>query len=303
MSLSSKTIYVIVSPVKDEEKYIEETIRSVVSQTVKPLKWIIVDDGSLDKTPEILLRYARMHEWIDVLSTERRAERDLGSAEVLAFNMGYERVKDLEFDFVVKLDCDLRFDNSYFEDIFTRISIDLKWGIVSGIYYEKDAGGWLPVSMPDYHAAGACKIVRKKCFEEIGGFVPHKGWDTLDQIRAGLRGWKTGHFKDVGFFHLKKEGSAMGTLSTHVFHGEIYYLTGGSFPFFILKVVHRMVVARPFLLGGLMMFIGYMRPLLTRRKHLVSIEEAKFYRKTLNARLLHGLQAMLKVHQQDPTIK
>lgn len=164
-----------------------------------------------------------------------------------------------------------------------------------GIYYEKKGKNWHPVIMPEYHAAGACKIVRKKCFEEIGGFLPHKGWDTLDQIRARIKGWKTGHFNNVKFYHLKTEGSAMGSIKTNIFHGEIYYLTGGNPIFFCVKCIRRIVFGNPFIVGGLMMIFGYLKLLLRKKKRLVSIEEAEFYNKQLNERIYKNFKHFHKL--------
>ena len=106
--------------------------------------------------------------------------------------------------------------------------------------------------MPPYHAAGASKVVRRACFEAIGGFVARKGWDTVDEIRAGLRGWKTGHFPDIQFRHLKPEGVSMGALRP-IASTVIYYQTGGGFLFLLVKAAHRMVSPRPYVIGGLAM--------------------------------------------------
>lgn len=126
-----KINYIIISPVKDEENYIEVTIKSVIGQTIRPYRWLIVDDGSVDSSADIIGRYVTKYEWINVFRTERGPNRDLGSAEILAFNIGYNMVKDLDFNFIVKLDCDLRFDESYFESIFKEVVKNERWGIVS----------------------------------------------------------------------------------------------------------------------------------------------------------------------------
>ena len=89
--------------------------------------------------------------------------------------------------------------------------------------------------MPHYHAAGASKAVRRECFENIGGFITQRGWDTVDEIRARSRGWETTHFADLKMKHWKPEGTGMGLLRTSCMHGEIYYRTGGSRPVLYLK--------------------------------------------------------------------
>src|ERR1039457_7004628 len=96
--------YAIVSPVKDEEKYVERTIRSVLGQTVRPVRWVIVDDGSRDRTPEIVASATRGIDWIDCVRIDRDGKRELGITEIRAFGVGYERLKDVPLDFIVKLD-------------------------------------------------------------------------------------------------------------------------------------------------------------------------------------------------------
>ena len=221
--------YVVVSPVKDEARVVESTLRSIVNQTHKPVRWVIVDDGSTDGTLEILRRYSS-HPFIKIIETNRSAPREPGTGVIRAFERGYETVRDLDFDVVVKLDCDLEFQPDYFETLLSRMKRDNRLGIVSGVYREyNDQGGWHVVKMPQYHAAGACKVIRRKCFDEIGGFVCSRGWDTVDEIRAMNLGWKTTHFEDLVMSHLKPEGSGIGSLRTCILHGEVYYKTGGGF--------------------------------------------------------------------------
>ena len=277
--------YIIISPVKDEERYLETTIKSVISQTIKPVRWIIVNDGSIDRTPEILNEYCKKYEWINVVKIERGSRRQPGSAVINAFNRGYEIVKNEQFDYIVKLDCDLNFDSYYFEELLSKFNEDKKLGIASGIYLEKNDKHWIPVKMPFYHTAGACKFVRADCFKQIGGFIPSRGWDTIDEIRAQMMGWETRHFETLKMYHLKNEGSGIGNLRTNVMHGEIFYLTGGSKIFFMLKTLHRMIFGEPFFIGGIMMVFGYLKPLFFRKKLLVTDKEAKFYKQLLNRRI------------------
>lgn len=289
--------YVIVTPVRDEAPHISETIISVIGQSHRPERWVIVDDGSSDQTPSIIDKYARAVDWITVLSRES-PHRNLGSAEIIAFKQGLEVVEDMDFEFLVKLDGDVRLEADYFQKILTRMSSDPAWGIASGIYWERRGNNWIEASMPSYHAAGASKVIRRECYASIGGFVPQKGWDTLDEIRAGLRGWRTGHFADCRFYHLKCEGAAMGGWQTQRFHGEIYYETGGGVLFLLAKGLHRMLFARPLIIGGLAMMFAYLRPLVYGKPRLANYEEARFYRTMLNRRLLQSLTQLLSARRQ-----
>ena len=286
--------YILISPVKDEEKYVEATLRAVIGQSVQPSQWIIVDDASQDRTPEILQEYELQVPWIRVIRLERGSERQPGPRVISAFNAGFALVSDLEFDFIVKFDCDLCVPSDYFERLMERFRADTKLGIASGIYMEQTKEIWHPVSMPLYHAAGAAKMVRTQCFREIGGFVCSRGWDTVDEIKAQFNGWRTIHFEDLKFYHLKNEGSGIGAIRTNQMHGEIYYLTGGAKFFFLLKVLHRCVLGKPPFFAGASMLRGYVGAWFSRKPLLVSHEEAVFYRHLLNQRILRGLSNLLR---------
>lgn len=277
--------YIIVSPIKDEDKYIRETIESVIRQTKIPSRWIIVDDGSTDNTIEIVRPYCERFNWIELVVNNNAGKRNTGSAEVVAFNLGYELVKNEDYDFIVKLDGDLRLERDYFDRLLKEFHDDMRLGIASGIYLEDHGQGWKPVSMPKYHAAGATKVIRRKCFEDIGGFITVPGWDTVDEIKAQYQGWKTTHLKDAVSYHLKNEGSGMGFRRTNTMQGEIFYLTGGSKYFFFAKIIRRMIFGRPIMIAGIYMLYGYMRSLVQSKPLLISNEEAKQYRKMLAERI------------------
>lgn len=285
--------YIIVSPVKDEERFVEFTLRSVTSQSLKPMLWIIVNDGSGDRTTDIVSRYADSHPFIRLVSNPCTGFRQTGSAVMRAFNFGFEFVKGKAYDFIVKLDCDLSFEPDYFEKLLQRCSGDTRLGIASGIYLEQDkAGAWKPVPMPAYHAAGACKVIHHRCFEEIDGFIVGAGWDTVDEIRAMTRGWKTMHFPDLKMKHHKPEGSGIGAIKTGIMHGEIYYLTGGSKLFFLLKVIHR-IGTKPYVSGALALLRGYFKAMLERKIPLVTEVEARCYKSLLHDRLLGQAKNLL----------
>jgi poly-beta-1,6-N-acetyl-D-glucosamine synthase len=277
--------YIIVSPVKDEEQYVELTLRSVISQTLKPVLWVIVDDGSKDSTPEIIQRYLSRNPFIRLVHNPHAGIRQPGSAVIRAFKCGHESIETSDYDFIVKLDCDLSFGKDYFQSLLGRFTEDHQLGIASGVYLEMgEDGAWKEVVMPSYHAAGACKVLRRNCFEEIEGFIVAAGWDTVDEIRAMTLGWKTGHFIDLPMKHHKPEGAGIGTIKTSVMHGEIYYLTGGGKLFFLLKVLHRMM-SKPYVLGAMALSWGYMKALWQRKTSLVTEAEAKCYQSLLSGRL------------------
>lgn len=286
--------YIVISPVRDEEKHVQRTLESMARQSVKPVRWIIVDDGSRDRTPEMLDRYEEEVDFVSVVRDRGGQVRQPGAAVVRAFNRGYEAARGLDYDLIVKLDCDLSFEADYFERLLGQFEADPKLGIASGVYFESPDGlTWREVAMPSYHAAGASKVLRRTCFEQIGGFVPVRGWDTVDEIRAMARGWRTRHFRELKMKHWKPEGTGIGALRTNFMHGEVYYRTSGSKAFFLLKVAHRLT-CRPLLIGGLALFWGYARTMLGRQERLVTREEARCYRALLIGRMTGRLKGLLQ---------
>ncbi len=282
--------YIVVTPVKDEERFIEQTMASMVAQTKLPATWVVVDDGSTDRTPAIIDRFASEHRFIQLLRREKRSARHTGVAEVHAFYAGLEVAKRVEHDYIVKLDGDLSFEPNYFADLIAEFERRPRLGIASGVYLEKRRGEWQMIVMPSYHSAGASKVVRRECFEDISGFIPERGWDTVDEIRAWGKGWETTHFPNLKMKHLKAEGSGMGLLYTETMHGEIFYRTGGGAAFFLLKVAARFL-RRPIFTGGLFMLWGFVRASFVRRDHLVSAKESRIYRRLLWQRLRSKVKA------------
>jgi len=286
---------VVITPVKDEEIFVQKTLDSMVHQTVQPTRWIIVDDGSTDQTPQILERYAHSFTFITVITRARGEVRQPGPAVVRAFNLGYETATGLDYDFLVKLDCDLSFDPDYFERLLLKMRAEPNLGIASGVYFEAaDGVTWKEIEMPPYHAAGASKVIRRACFEQIAGFIPARGWDTVDEIRAMACGWRTTHFRELKIRHWKPEGTGIGSMRTNFMHGEIYYLTGGSKLFFLFKVLHRLT-QRPFLIAGAALLWGYVWTFFSKKNRLVTLDEARCYQALLNericrrfGRLIHG---------------
>ena len=285
--------YIVITPAKDEDRHIERTVQSVVAQTHRPLMWIVVDDGSSDRTCEIVQKYADEHGFIRLLRAERVTTRATGTAEVRAFLRGFEIVRNETYGCIVKLDADLSFEADYFERLLTHFHEDPKLGIASGVYLEARTGDdWQEVTMPAYHAAGASKVIRRECFEQIGEFIQERGWDTVDEIRAIARDWRTGHFPELKMKHWKPEGTGMGLLRTSYMHGEIYYRTRGDVLFFAMKTLRRLK-EQPFVIGSMAMLWGYIHAFLKRREPLVTSDEGRHYRRLLTERLRQMARRLL----------
>ena len=182
--------YVVVSPGRNEAKFMRRTLDSVVAQTLRPALWVIVDDGSTDESPEILADYAARHDWIRVVRREDRGHRAVGPGVIDAFYAGWETVDTSAFTYLCKLDLDLDLPERYFEGLIEEMEKDPRLGTCSGKAYYYDAQGqrvW--ERMGDEMSVGASKFYRRDCFEAIGGFVREVMWDGIDCHKARQLGW------------------------------------------------------------------------------------------------------------------
>jgi len=270
--------YIIISPVKNEEGYIEQTIRSVLAQTLRPDKWMIVDDGSSDSTGAIIEKYARDHPWIKYVSLPDRGYRP-GGGIVKAFYAGFSPDEAADMDLVVKMDGDITFGNTFFENIFSEFDRDPGLGIASGTqYHDTVAGKETLYDVPEDYVCGPLKVYRKKCFDEIGGLREGMGWDIADMIAAGYRGWRTRTIPTLRYTHLRATGSRDGLLRGRLRHGESAYVTGYAPAYFILRCLYR-IFERPYVLGSIFLLGGYLGALFARKHKLVSTDEEKWHRK------------------------
>ena len=279
-------VYVLVTPARNEAQFIELTIKSVISQTVLPLRWVIVSDGSSDGTDAIVSRYAADHAWIELVRIPEHHERDF-AAKVRAFNAGYARLKDLEYEVIGNLDGDVSFDGGYFCFLLGKLAEDTRLGLVGTPF--KDSS----IQTYDYrfvgieHVSGFCQLFRRKCFEEIGGYVPVKGGgvDHIAVITARMKGWKTRTFTGKVCVHHRGIGTAQhGLLMTRFRSGVKDYALGSHPLWEVLRATYQMS-RRPFLIGGLLLLSGYVWALLHRAERPVSSELVAFRRREQMGRL------------------
>ena len=279
--------YVLVTPARNEGRSIESTIRSVVLQTVLPLRWVIVSDGSTDDTDAIVTKYAEQYEWIELLRMPERRERNF-AGKVYAFNAGWERVKELPYEVIVSLDADITFDESYFAFLLDKLAADPKLGLVGTPFRENVTG-----MMYDYrfvsieHVSGACQVFRRKCFEAIGGYIPVKGGaiDNIAVVTARMRGWKTRTFTEKTCLHHREMGTAQaGPLQARFKLGAKDYSIGNH-PLWEVFRSLRQMAGKPVVLGGLALGAGYFWALARRKERPVSAEFIAFHRKEQMQRL------------------
>jgi glycosyltransferase involved in cell wall biosynthesis len=196
--------YVLVTAARNEEAYIENTIRSVIAQTILPEKWVIVSDGSTDHTDKIVKRYAMTHGFIFFMRKSADQERNYGN-KARAFKLGYEQAINFEHDFVGNLDADVSFASTYYESVMSKFDINGRLGVAGGTRFDLRNGQFRKIHPAQNSAGGPTQFFRRQCYQEIGGYLPLKfgGLDTVAETMARMSGWEVETFPDLEVFHYR----------------------------------------------------------------------------------------------------
>jgi biofilm PGA synthesis N-glycosyltransferase PgaC len=278
--------YVLITPARNEAEFIEGTIQSVVAQTIRPVRWVIVSDGSTDGTDEIVAKYSVDNPWIELVRTPERQERHF-AGKVQAFNAGYARANGVDYEVLGSLDADITFDEGYFSFLLNKLAEDESLGLVGTPFKE----GTNPTY--DYrftnieHVSGACQVFRRKCFEEIGGYVPVKGGciDHIAVLSSRMKGWKTRTYPEKVCMHHRAMGTAQqGLLMARFRNGGKDYAIGNHPLWELFRSVYQMT-KKPVIVGGLMVVTGYAWAAIRRVKRPVSDELVAFQRREQMERL------------------
>jgi biofilm PGA synthesis N-glycosyltransferase PgaC len=285
--------YVILTPAYNEARYIGMTIESVLAQAVKPVKWVIVDDGSTDDTPSIIQRYAAEHPWIEYCRREKVPGQLYFASNVYAIQEGIGRFGNLWYEYLAILDADISLPSNYYEMILSRLAKDERLGIASGVYVDRLADGRFRNVLNDRRSTPkSITVFRKPCYEQIGGFIPMKygGEDTVACFMARMKGWKTWSFPDIEVIHNKPAGTghAKGYLRIRFRQGiGEYYLA--THPLFMLsKSMRRCFKEPPYLIGGLLRLVGYLTACVKHEPRQVPDEVVRFIRDEQLFRVIHG---------------
>jgi poly-beta-1,6-N-acetyl-D-glucosamine synthase len=250
--------YVLITPARNEAEFIELTLKSVVGQTVRPIKWVIVNDGSTDGTNDIVNRYAAVHPWIELLQMPERRERHF-AGKATAVNAGYKKLADIDYEVIGNLDADVSFDEDYFAFLLSRFAENPKLGVggtafrEGGLTYNYDFVGI-------EHVSGMCQLFRRECFEAIGGYPAIKsgGIDLIAVLSARAKGWETRTFVEKSFVHHRTQGGALHTgLRARLQMGRKDYLLGNHPVWEVFRSVYQMA-HKPYFIGGFLVLASYL---------------------------------------------
>jgi biofilm PGA synthesis N-glycosyltransferase PgaC len=277
--------YVLITPARNEEEFIGVTIQCMIRQTALPLKWVIVSDGSTDRTDDIVRRYAEDHNWIEFVRMPDRTERSFGG-KALSFNAGLERVRDLRYAIVGNLDADMSFDSDLFAFLLKKFRENEKLG-VAGVPFTEDRSIYDFRFSSIEHVSGACQLFRRECLEAIGGYTPMKrgGIDVLAVLTARMKRWETRTFPERVCVHHRSMGSArQGAVPAKFALGEKDYLLGRHPIWELFRACYQMT-RRPVIVGGMALLAGYLWCLVRRVERSVPTEVVAFQRREQIERL------------------
>lgn len=256
--------YVVITPTRDEEATVGSTLRSMIAQTVRPERWVIVNDGSTDRTREIVAREMAGHPWIVLVDRVDRGFRALGGGVVQAFQDGLARAGD-DWDFVVKLDADLEFAPDYFERMLRHFEQQPSLGMASGKTFLVRDGVKSIEWCPDEHVRGPAKMYSRACFQAIGGLEAVRGWDMIDETKAQMAGFETRSFIEDELIHLRPiDGRQEKVLRSRYEMGRLYWYLGYHWLYHAIRSARSVLQDYPRPLGGLMLFAGYVAAALSR---------------------------------------
>ncbi len=292
----------VITPSHNEEQNLPKTASCMEAQELKPTLWVIVDDGSSDRTGEISDSLAEKHKgWVSVLHLPKRKERQVGPGVIAAFYAGLETVNLDDFDYLCKFDADLEFGPQLFQGLVEKMEENPRLGTVSGKAVERLENGRMRLLRTGSEfSLGACKFYRVEAFKDIGGFVREVMWDGIDCHKCRMRGWEARSFPDdkIRVVHLRQMGSS----HKSIFHGRRRWGKGqyfmGTHPLYILGISVYRMFEPPWVLGGLNILAGYLLAWARREPRYEDPEFRSFLRtwqlKKLGLSFLVGDQKKIK---------
>lgn len=298
----SEPRYVLISPCRNEADYMRQTLDSVVNQSILPAKWVIVDDGSTDATPAILAEYAARHDWIQIVTRLDRGHRAVGPGVIDAFYTGYSAIEPNDYEFLCKLDLDLRLPPRYFALLMQKMAQDPSIATCSGKAYIEEHGELVNERHGDETSLGMTKFYRVACFQAIGGFVREVMWDGIDCHQCRMRGWKACSWDEpeLRFVHLRPMGSSQqGIYTGRMRHGYGQYFMGTGFLFMAASALSRFN-QKPYVLGGLAMLWGWLSSALRRKPRYENAEFRTFLRRYQLRALLVGKDRAIRELSSRP---
>ncbi len=301
--------YVVIIPAKNEEENIGQTLSSLINQTLQPKSVVVVDNGSEDKTANIVKGIGAKHQFIKYFNYTGHANKyALGGKIVKIFKEGKAFVDSLgiPYDYLVKMDADISMEDDIFERIAQKIQ-DQNYGIVSPLGFFMQNGRKVFISTPDWHTSGDFKIYNRLFLEKVGGLMEDLGWDCADNIAARELGFDTKVFRDIHYEQTRPIGR-FSLVNGWKRQGIGAYKLRYSFPYLMLKSTHDLF-RPPYIAGSAYYLFGYLSALFDRPNKTLTKKQGRLLRNLLwhsfFDRLKRGhfvlFQGFGKKRKQNPT--
>lgn len=293
--------YVLISPCRDEADYMRQTLDTVIAQSIRPARWVIVDDGSTDETPQILAEYAKQHDWIEIVTRSDRGRRAVGPGVIDAFYAGLDAINLDDFKYLCKLDLDLELPPTYFESVIEQMEATPRQANFSGKPYLREKDGQLTSErLGDENAVGQVKLYRITAFKEIGGFVRQVSWDGIDGHMCRMKGWiaQSEDRSELRFIHLRQMGSSQHS----IWVGRLRWGFGkyfmGSALYYVAAVACYRMFEKPYIIGGWGILWGYLKAMITGAPRFENKEFRRFLRRFELQSLLFGKRRTVDRYHQ-----
>ncbi|MEN6517451.1 MAG: glycosyltransferase [Methanospirillum sp.] len=273
--------YILITPAKNEECNLLEVIECVISQTKKPVLWIIVDDGSSDKTPDIVDDYCRRNSWMKKITLPPHP-RDITYHYSYVCSEGFKyavdtcNALDFHFDFIALLDADTEIGQDFFEELIEKMNDNQKLGIVSGGIYHRIQDKIVFNGADELLPAGTGRLWRKSCFFETEGYLIEPSPDSISNIKAVLRGWETKQFDTIVAIERRDTRTAEGYWKGYRIDGRTAYYFD-KHPLLVLIGFINFSVKSPFYPGFGYLF-GYIQGWLGKTEKIGDPEIRDYYR-------------------------
>lgn len=284
---SKQPSYALITAARNEEDYIGKCMDSVVGQCVKPNYWIIVSDGSVDRTEAIVRDYARLNSWIHLARKEPTPSQVGFSSKVFALKKGIEQLNNKPFDYIGHLDADISLLPNYYSIILDEFERNPRLGIGGGYILESTSGEFKSrKANSPWSVAGGIQFFRYECYRDIGEFVPmpHGGEDWYAEIMARMHNWEVKAFPTVPAFHHKPSDMRRGVIKEAKRLGEMDYSLGTHPLFEIVKCLRR-IKLKPYGVFAAVRLFSFCKLLIERCPRVVNRDVALFLRREQLLRL------------------
>jgi len=283
----SQDAYVLITPAFNEVQRLPQTIESVLNQTVRPLRWILISDGSNDGTDGIMKNWEARVDLISYIRREKDPDVSGFKSKVAAIQEAYTNLHALSFEYIGILDADITLTQTYYEQVIAKFKWNPLLGISGGFIFEQHNGRF--ESRPantTRSVAGGIQLFRRYCYESIGGHqpMPHGGEDWLCEIMARKKSWQVISFTDIVAFHHNPSDKKRGVLKDAIRQGKMDYSVGSHPLFEIIKCV-RILHESPFGLRSLLRLLGFTWSAIKGARKDVSVEVVDYLRREQMHRL------------------